>query len=173
MERDQSDDVGIIQVVIMIRMRKSWTPSSSSSSSSSSSDILPQKPIAALQLYLIFPGCQKPHSLKLTFCPWKERHPKRKWLIFQPSIFTSKLAVSFREGSDFVYIDFWLVATQIFFGIFTPDPWGRFSPILTCAYFSIRGWFNHQLVKLTPWKRTCPLKIDGWKIQSPLNWSFL
>lgn len=31
-------------------------------------------------------------------CPWKYANPKRKWIIFQPSIFRCELA-SFREGS--------------------------------------------------------------------------
>ena len=38
----------------------------------------------------------------------------------------------------------WVVVSNIFY--FHPEHWGRFSPILTCAYFS-DGWFNHQQVK--------------------------
>ena len=40
---------------------------------------------------------------------------------------------------------------HIYLFIFTPDPWGRFSPILTVAYFSFRGW---------------------WKTTNELSWDF-
>ncbi len=52
--------------------------------------------------------------------------------------------VSFREGriNGLVHLLIWVVATQIFFGIFTPKL-GEDEPILT--HISQRGW-NHQLV---------------------------
>ena len=46
----------------------------------------------------------------------------------------------FCRSSD-VFLSWWF---QIFF-MFTSKIGGRFSPILTVAYFS-KGWFNHQLV---------------------------
>ena len=38
--------------------------------------------------------------------------------------------------------------------------------------FALIGWFIPQIhLCLLPWKLTCPLKIDGWKMHSLLKWS--
>ena len=63
---------------------------------------------------------------------------------------------------------------QLFF-IFTPDPWGRKSPILTIWYFSKGLKLNHQLFStlsfLTNWFSTLPglciLKYKGMKCTTP------
>ena len=52
------------------------------------------------------------------------------------------VGVFFRFGEDITGV---VGKTHIFFGIFTPKAWGKRFPILTCAYFSLVGWFNHQL----------------------------
>ena len=58
-----------------------------------------------------------------------------------------------------------MVATQIFFGIFTPIlTWGRKSPILTETHFSEMGWFNSTTNPFETLKIQCQVRDSHGEI---------
>ena len=65
-------------------------------------------------------------------------------------------------GLVYLYLHFWVVATQICFDVHPPNFEGRCSPILTVAYLRNRGFKKKTPASYTPPKINMEPENDGF-----------